>query len=318
MIKAKRVQDVRDILKAQGFSEWYLRYETLHSDLLELRIQDPDLLTHTVLRAGEFEDRAHQAENTYASLDGSFETLSDYEQQRAATSYAWEDLGRAEYQLAEHRQAASELRAKLTASRKDEQTPAVKAEEARLEAELNVEERLVEEWDKQVQEARSRFDESTAQRDELWRVVEEAWLRAFRANMARIEYAFLGKRARADQEAMSRAEQTNEADSAESIEAEEARMAGELAALLEQAEADFECVAIAEFLYWPHQDDMRAALCVPLVGDMNYLNIQVTKLQIFRVERAKGLKFIEPLPEGAEAEDNDGNRLDAFFIDRPR
>jgi len=317
VIKAKRVQDVREVLRLQGFSDWYLRYETLHRDLVELRAQDPDILTHTVLRAGEYEDLAHQAENTYASLDSSFETLSDYEQQRAATSYAWEDLGRAEYQLAEHRQVASELRASLTASRKDEQTPAVKAEEARLEAELNVEERLVEEWDKQVQEARVRFEHATEQRDELWRTVEDAWLRAFRANMARIEYAFLGKRARAAQEAMSHAGESGAREgNGGSTEVEQARMESDLAALLEQAESTYDCVAIAEFLYWPHRDDMRAALCVPLVGDMHHLNMQVIKLQIYRVERAKGLKFIEPLPP-VDTDDDDGTRLDGFFLDRP-
>jgi hypothetical protein len=87
--------------------------------------------------------------------------------------------------------------------------------------------------------------------------------------------------------------------------------------LLSEGEERFECVAIAEFLYWPHHDDMRAALCVPLVDALAHLNIQVFKLQIYRIERAKGLRFIEPLPIEGSKEDEDAARLESFFAGRP-
>jgi phage shock protein A len=319
VIKAKRIQDVREILAGAGFADWCRRYHAIYEQLSGLRARDPDRLTRTILRAGEYEDLAHQAATTYSRLDTSFETLAQYEQQRINTSAFWEELGRAEYQLAEYRQTASELRASLAAARKGEQTPAGSTETDRLEMELTDAERLVEEWDKQAQEARDRLDRETEHRDGLWQIVEEAWLRAFRANMARIEYGFLGRRARADQEALALAGEGKSRDNdSGAIEAEEMHLAGELGELLREAETEYDCVAIAEFLYWPHQDDMRAALCVPLVGDMHHLNIQVTRRQIYRIERAKGLKFLEPLPKSADDDDIDGRRLESFFAERPQ
>ena len=96
-----------------------------------------------------------------------------------------------------------------------------------------------------------------------------------------------------------------------------ARLEGQLVQLLAQAEERFHCVAVSEFLYWPHEDDVRGALCVPLVGDMHHLNIQVAKLQIYSIERAKGLKYIEPLAQDVLDDVEDAVRLTRFFTDRP-
>jgi hypothetical protein len=324
VIKAKKVQEILEILRSREFSDWYLRFETAFRDRAELWKQDPERVLHAVLRAGEYEDRAHEAEDTYSRLDTSFEMLAAYEQQRVATSEAWEELGRAEYQLAEYRQRASELRAEAAAAKKDAQDPNAAARHARVEAELKVLDRLIEECAEQVAGKDRLFNEETEKREALWRSVEEAWLIAFRANMARIEYGYLGRRMRAMVEIWSRDSSfgregaAEAAGRAEVIEAELARAEATLEDLLSKAAERFHCVAISEFLYWPQDDDVRGALCVPLVGDMTLLNMQVVKLQVYRVERAKGLSFIEPLAQESADDLEDASRLDRFFADRPR
>ncbi len=321
MIKAKRLQEVHEVLRSADFSDWYLRFETAHKDREELQRQDPDLLEQLVLRAGEYEDLAHAAEETYARLDGSFESLAAYEEQRVATSIAWEELDRTELELERNRQRASDLRAGVQAVRKGEQDADSQAREARLAAELRLAERLVEEWAHQVDERTKLFAAETKRRDELWRVVEEAWLTAFRANMARIEYAYLGRRARQQIEQLVRdgpaAAPVVGETRLQALAEDRARLEDQLRGLLSDAEERFACVAINEYLYWPDADDVKAALCVPLVGDMQHLNLQVHKLKVYRVERSKGLKSIEPLPESSGVADEDLNRLERFFADRP-
>ncbi len=316
MIKAKRVQDVREILRSSEFVRWYEQYDTVSAELRAVRLADPDILTHTILRAGEYEDLTHQAEATYASLDGSFETLSAFEQQRTITSGAWEALTSLEYRLANARQDASDLRTRLSAMKKESNA---NADALHIESELKVKEREVSDLAQKVAQGQEWFERETKLRDEMWKIVENAWSTTFRANMARIEYGFLGRRLRAAQERLAGGGQSDRTEDSMVAETEQARLEGELAELLRQAEEMYDCVAIAEFMYWPHQDDMRAALCVPLVGDMEFLNIQVNRLLVYKVERAKGLNFIEPLPQTSEDADAeaDGVRLEGFFSGRP-
>ncbi|MEE8408135.1 MAG: hypothetical protein V3T05_00890 [Myxococcota bacterium] len=321
MIKAKNVRDVRELIASKRFTDWFARYDTLYRNLQELRQHDADAVVRAVLQAGEYEGQASAAEATFAELDSSFEYLGEYERQRHITSDCWVDLGRLEYLLAEDRQEASELRAELAASRKRGDAPNIEVERARLENELETAETAITELAAQVEEAQDNLDIESKRRDELWGVVEEMWMTAFRANMARIEYDFLAKRSRAEVDVLAREHAAHKSDGGpkeedlETVEKRTAEAEQEIVEALEEADGAFECAAIAEFLYWPQEDDRRGAVCVPLVGDRDHLNLQVDKLQVYRVDRNKGLKSIEPLPDLVDSDDD--VRLDAFFAASP-
>lgn len=322
VIVPKNVHDVRELIASKRFTDWFARYDTLYRNLQDLRHHDVDALVRAVLRAGEFEGEAASAEATYADLDSSFEYLGEYERQRGIASDCWINLGRLEHLLAEHRQEASELRAELTASHKKADARSHEVERARLENELKTAETMVTELAAQVEEAEDLLDTETKRRDNLWRVVEEMWMKAFRANMARIEYDFLTTRTRAEVDVLAREHAVPQGDNGaqeddlETVEKRTAEAEQELIEALEEADGAFECAAIAEFLYWPQEDDRRGAVCVPLVGDRDHLNVQVDKLQVYRIDRNKGLKSIEPLPEVVDSDD-DGVRLLDFFSGRP-
>jgi hypothetical protein len=81
---------------------------------------------------------------------------------------------------------------------------------------------------------------------------------------------------------------------------------------LEVARSRFECTLVEEFLYWPRQDDVRSAICVPLIAERQHFNIQISPLSIYQVERARGLEFIEPMVAEMGVPDDDP-RLEHFF-----
>ena len=94
-----------------------------------------------------------------------------------------------------------------------------------------------------------------------------------------------------------------------------------MAAHLEQGRVLFGCAIIADFLYWPRQEDVRAAFCVPLIVEREHLNIEVMPLSVYHIDHVRGLDFLEPVPEAADMSDADP-RLEAFFAtgrpDTPR
>jgi chromosome segregation ATPase len=317
VLETKQVHEIRQILTSSVFEAWHEEYCRLHDELRSAREQHPDRLVHMVLRAGEFEGRAAQAQADFAALDGSFDQLGEFELQRQRTSTVWIEHQRAEHALTQHRQAASELRTKLQASRKQDRSATVIAEEDRLAGQLAETEKMILQLDAEVQRLKLRLDQAAARRDELWSAVQQTWLEAFRANMARIENDFLGKRARAEISRLSGDQTTGGSGDAETLEPRIGELEQALETLLEEGRRRFDCVLIAEFLYWPHQEDMRAALCVPLLGERDQLNLQVEPLKVYRVARDRGLQFIEPLPEDYEAGETDDARLERFFTGRP-
>lgn len=313
MLETKQVHEIRRMLASPEFTVWHREYCRLKDELRAAREKHPDRLVHMVLRAGEFEGRAAQAQSDFTALDGSFDQLGEFELQRQKTSTAWVEHQRAEHTLTEQRQVASELRIMLQASRKQDGSATVVAEQDKLAGQLAETEKAILQLDAEVQRLKRRLDEATARRDELWKGVQQTWLEAFRANMERIENDFLGKRARAEIGRLSANQTTGGGGSADSLEPEIAQVESALEAHIGAGRKEFDCVLIAEFMYWPHQEDVRAALCVPLVGERDQLNLQVEPLKVYRVARDRGLQFIEPLPEDYEADKSDDERLARFF-----
>jgi hypothetical protein len=80
---------------------------------------------------------------------------------------------------------------------------------------------------------------------------------------------------------------------------------------LDHARKTFDCTVVDEFLFWPHVDDVQAALCVPLVDEQSHFNIQIKALKVYQIERDKGLDFIEPVTE--EDLGDEDPRLESFF-----
>lgn len=316
-MKARSVFDVRTLLGTSSFLDWSRRYIRVLSELDALHDTDEDCVVHAVLRAGEFEDLSGQAEAAYRALDESFEALSAFELQRQHTTDVWVALEHAANDLEVHRQRASDVRQTLTARRADHG-----GDQEQLRGELERLEVTIHEAARDVERLREKLGANEARRQQMWDEVEDTWEQAFRANLASKEYAYQARRhqARARELANEQMGQSARDRSGGSGLEERGAPLGtrldELSAqretLIAEAEQDLGCVLIESFLYWPHAGEVSAVLCVPLVDEPKHFNIQVTALQLYEIDRNKGLEFIEPVPE--EAADDDDPRLEAFFL----
>ncbi len=319
-MKAKSVKNVRRLVRSAEFKEWRDRYAALLEEVERAHGRFEDPITHTVWRAGELDDASARAHTEFIELDDDFEALSSFEMQRQKASELWIELHKVEKVLEDHRQAASDLRQKIEARRKGRRMTSSVDEFQRRQSELGDLEAVIESAAREVEEIRTSFDEAVVQREELWAHVETEWTEAFRANMARAEYAYAARRVRQHAELVNQQPETpaedEESGGDDEVQAIIDDLEGMIQELIQEAETEFGCILIAEFLYWPHQDDVRAALCVSLVEERHHLNLQINPLQVYEIERSKGIDFIAPVPE--DDADADDPRLESFFLeDRP-
>ncbi len=336
-MKAKKISELRELLRSEEFAAWYRRYNDLGEHQRNAEQHREDILAQvnmlsfkaeflqnagdeTLFRAAECEDASARALAEFSGIENdSFDTLSGFEIQRMATTEVLGVLHLHENNLEEHRRIVSDKRAELEAIRKRPASPERDSEANRLSDDLSERERRTPALARAVEEARATFERKSVRRDELWVEVEDTWGRSFRANMARTEYAFQSRRVRREAEAMfARAEaerirllQLN--DEVKVVESRIEQQQKDFSAHLEIGRKDFDCALINEFLYWPRADDVQGAICVPLIDEAAELNIQVTALGLYHMERAKGLDLLEPVPE--ETDGMDDPRLDSFFLE---
>lgn len=326
-MRSHRIQSLRDLVKSESFVSWHGKHSDLSLELRKLEGEREDLeldlaiatyraeylqnaADETLFKAGDFEDQSARSEARYAEIENdSFQLLSDFETQSRDEEQARIELHGIEKVMEDRRQDASERRATLEAkSGRDAAQNDSKLKE--LGDQISV-------LSKQAEHARSKFDDQSKLRGALWDKVEGTWGDAFRANMARSEFAYQGRRIH------SKAESFFEKASAVRGEIDElngavAKSDEHLDSLradrnkhLDEAKANFDCTVVDEFLFWPNSDDVHAALCVPLIDEQSHFNIQVTGLKVYQIEIDKGLDFIEPVPE--EALGDEDPRLESFF-----
>ena len=333
-MKAKRLREVRELLDSDAFKSWFQIYQSQRCELREQRERRGDLLGQvrmfafrveylqqagddTVMESGACEDRSAQAAAELAHIENeSFESLSSFETQRQKTTDLWSDLSGTESFLEENRQRASDIRMKLEAGH-----PGAAQDRERLAAELKSLDEQVRSGGEAVAAARERLAQEEKRRDTLWREVETSWLESFRALMAKSEYAYRSRQVRSEAERLFERVQKERLkikeleDEARITEKRLSDLEREHQELLARGRSSFDCVLVGEFLYWPSEGDFKSAFCVPLIDERDHLNIQVSALQVYHIERGKGLDLIEPVSD--ETEDGEDPRLESFFGDRP-
>ncbi|MEZ4272882.1 MAG: hypothetical protein R3C68_16050 [Myxococcota bacterium] len=328
-MKAKRLRDVRDFIQSEVFTSWFMKFSGLRRELTTLRERAADLQVQarmlafrveylqqlgddTVMQAGESEEWALQSEAEFGQIENdSFQALSSFETKRQEASDRWAALGGAEKALEDLRQRLGEARAKLESKSTQAQ------ERERLQGEVKSLEAHIVDAGRTAQEARKQLEEAESTRDRIWLSVEETWSDAFRARMASAEYTYQSRRVRREAEQLF-TRVHNEKQRIDEVN-EEARRAEQrlqdvessLQELLDEARESFDGVLVSEFMYWPIEDDVQAAFCVPLIDERNLLNIQVNALQVYRVGRERGLSLIEPVAQDVDSSDDP--RLGAFF-----
>ncbi len=335
-MKAKRLSEVQELLQSPELLAWHQRYNDLRHALDDARGRRNDLLVQAalarfkadfttqmaddeLLRAGDCEDRAAQAAADSAQIENSsFEMVSRFEMDRQLATDAWAEVDRVEQLLEESRRHTSDLKARADAGRKAG-TPEGALEAERAANRSRELEGQIAALAKSVEEARTRQRLAEEAKGAKWMEVESTWSSAFRANLARSEYAYQGRKVRIDVEKLFQGA-TDERRRVEELEGEATksletihRLEADFEAHLDEARQHFDCALVREFFYWPNVDEVQLAWCVPLIDERNHLNIQIRALEVYVIERGRGLDFLEPVAETGRDKNEGDPRLDRFF-----
>jgi hypothetical protein len=320
VIRPKWLREVHDLLQSEQFSSWFAEYRELRSAVAAVQSRRDELAAdgalseiraeltqragdELVYEAGAREDLAARAAAECAVIENdSFELLSAYELRRSRARENQRELERRQGVVQQQRGQVAEARAALEAAKKaDRGATEVDLLAARLEAA----ERDLEATLRDVELLVARAEQDKKRELGVWNEEESAWFAAFRANLARSEHAYEARRLRGRTEMpfAKAAEQRRHADELERRAKREAEELARTKALLEErlqtAENTFECARIGEFLFWPMQEDLGSAYCVPLIDEPTLFNVPASALRLYRVERARGLDHLEPIAEPA-------------------
>lgn len=308
------VDVVDELLRTDVFRDWFRRFQAtrLLLERTEGMVSDP--VCELVLRIGDEEDQADQAEADHTRADASFELLADYEACDEKVAAAWIEQSQVENEVENIRDRIDEITSRLRAVKRLPVGPVNKGYWERLNREL-------EEYGPQLTRLEAELDVRRKQhmklvwkKEAMWRDVAETWEIAFRARIAQAEHEYRATRLRRALKACERKPSLAIASGVDPNAPQRAALhRAELEVLTLDAERRFGCVLIGEFMYWPVAGDPQAALCVPLIAEHDLLNLQVEPLTVYRVSRKRGLGFIEPVASQSSPQDDD-YRLDAFFL----
>ncbi len=320
-MKSYRVNSLRELVSSSDFLTWHGKHSEMSLALRELEDKREALefdlniakyradsfqnfADETLFKAGDLEDQSARSEAQYAEIENdSFQLLSDFEDKSRDEEQARIELHGIEKVILDYKERRDDR-----ASQSGENDSKVKE----LADEINS-------LEKQAAVARGKFEEQSKLREALWERVEDTWGNAFRANMARSEFSYQGRRIHSKAESyFAKADEVRKevAELSDDIAKTDERLASaraDRARHLDDAKKNFDCTVVDEFLFWPNSDDVHAALCVPLIDEQSHFNIQIKALKVYQIERDKGLDFIEPVPD-EELNDEDP-RLNSFFTE---
>lgn len=306
-MKQKRLGELQALVASPAFEAWWAELEAARGAVQAAESKHEEHLGQTALmefraelaqkhavdtlyRAGDHEDRAAAAQAEAEELENrSFRGVSEFEEQRYRTSEAWYRLGAADKKLEE---------ARARGAGPADLEPLQRAQRSAL----------------------ADYEREDAQKARLWDEVEALWARSAADSLLVAEQKSLSGRVRKSaerlfEEALARKEKakalaTQGEAAARQLEAARAR----LSSVLEQARASFGCAVGTDFLYFRHRDDQRSAWCVALVQSVDGFNIEVRPRGLYRVDRIRGVAFLEPARAfTASAEDGD-RRFEEYFL----
>lgn len=315
-MRALKVRELQGVINSAEFETWHDEFRRIRDRLHSLRLArlsstSDDFAVDLLFRAGELEELAAQQHTEFAEIENqSFVRLAEFESQRMRATAAWMHSQACEKHVEDLRQDISGATAELEAAKKNRSGDVAKLEERLRE--------LARQRDEKVKVSDAAKATSTAEyerREAMWTDVEESWKRSLRANLARSEYTYQARRMRGIAEAYLSGETPQPTSVLDEDALAEAATDAESAmeAHLQKARDELGCVLIEDFMYFPNQgESTKQVFCVPLIDESEHLNVQVHAKQIYVVEKARGLDFIEPIAVEIALEDDP--RLEAFFI----
>ncbi len=322
-MRAVSLRELRQLLQGQTFLSWWKEYGEAFAAESEARARRAQLAE--AMRVADIEAEAGQrraldafsdagaAEEEAARIAGeaqadevrALEHVGRFEEQRFRTSDVWYRLGGAEREVEVRREAVAKVKGN-----------GAEAERARAHAQA-----ALDGAEKNLRALRDEYSEEYRKRGGLWDEVEAAWERSFERALLASEHTTRARRIMRDSEGLFREadekrvrarELRDQADTAERALDDAARRR---AGLREAARDRFGCVAGDSFLYWRHPDDQRSAWAVALREDGAGWNVPVRPLEVYLVNRLRGVSFLEPAREGLPLTVEEGDRrFEDYFL----
>lgn len=254
----------------------------------------------TLYTAGEAEDAAARLMAESSSLENrGLDLVGAYEEQRYVASECWYRLNAAERALEERREAAA-----VAAAQRDPTAAKIETELARLT--------------RAQAEAKEAYEREQGKKQELWEEVEKQWARSTELDLLVQEKRVDARRIKREAERLFRDAESRkvgareEHDHVDRLARSRTDAAQAVEMLLRAALDRFGGVATQSFMYFRCAENPKLAYAVALLPDGETFNVEVAELQIYRVDRERGVSFLEPAVD-APPEDGD-RRFEAWFL----
>lgn len=309
MKRSRRLQELEGLVESEPFLAWWRELSTLTGQRRELAEKHEELLSQAMAlefraelaqknaidalyRSGELEDAATSLLAEAGKLENqSFKAVSEFESQRVKVSEIWYRLGPSERALEELRE-----RGRTDTS----QQPAIRAAEEAFK------------------QASSQYERESAKKSLIWEEVERIWAQSAEMTLAVAEKRMQAKKVRRESEGLfataeerkqrARRLQAEARESDTALQALDAR----IARVRQSAREQFGCAVGDAFLYFREKGSQRI-WGVALLDDSTTYNLEVRALNIFGLDRARGVEFLEPSVD-TEALDDGEDRVEDYLL----
>lgn len=330
-MKAKYLKELRNLLDSEEFQEWWSKYKEKKMEISNLRSNIDELMllqnlhefnaNRSQKRALDLIEESSQMEALAAKwlaeasdLDNkSYEAVARFESKRVEVSELWFKVGALDHELESIRQEIELLRQRLS-SASDRQ------DVINLRTTLKNKEQDLENLNREYNKVGELYEREAVKKKRLWEDVERIWATSIEYNLKVAEAQAKSRRFKREAELSLKESNNYKKNSSEKMleieqrNSEKEKAEQYITELLRVAREKFECIAEDEFLYWQQRENAQLIFCVPLVTDCDNYNVEIRALNIYQVDRGRGVAFIEPLPGEKKLNDEEDSRIDDFFL----
>lgn len=331
-MRAKQLKEIKSLLQSPEFKEWWSKYNEKQREISRIKAElDTKLAEENhqqfnanlqqkraldmIEESSQMEALAAQWIAEASDLDNkSYEAVARFESKRVEVSELWFKVGALDHEVETVKAEINTLRERL-ASAADRQ------EVISLRTTLKNKEQMLDSLTKEFTRVSELYEREAAKKKKLWEEVEIIWAKITEYNLKVAEAQVKSKRFKREAERLLR-ESNNFNKRIAELKAEQEELYSALEKdkqyieeLLRLAREQFECIAEDEFLYWQQKENSQLIYCVPLITDLDNYNIEIRALNIYQVDRTRGITFIEPLVEERKRiSDEEDTRIDDFFL----
>ncbi len=331
-MKPKYLKEIKNYLESPPFKEWWAKYsekkkeiQNITSEIDKIMAEENNLKFNANLLQKKALDRIEESSQMDAlaarwiaeasDMDNkSYEAVARFESKRVEVSELWFKVGALDHELETIKSEINVLRERLS-SASDRQ------EVINLRTTLKSKEQALESLNKEFAKVSEMYEREAAKKKKLWEEVEMIWGITIEYNLKVAEAQAKSKKFKRDAERFLRESNyisrkgAEKQSQLEQLNAEREKDIKYIEELLRIARERFECIAEDEFLYWQQKENSQLIYCVPLITDLDNYNIEIRALNIYQVDRSKGVSFIEPLAEERKRiSDEEDSRIDDFFL----